>query len=69
MRIGGGATDVRRSPFTVADRILIAGGGGGKGYNYAYGGNGGLNATELDSDGPVIVYHMLLIFIIYYNYF
>jgi hypothetical protein len=30
---GGGATDVRVSPFTLDDRVLVAGGGGGAGYN------------------------------------
>ena len=28
---GGGASDVRRSPFGLADRVLIGGGGGGGG--------------------------------------
>jgi hypothetical protein len=29
---GGGATDVRRAPFTLNDRIAVAGGGGGAGF-------------------------------------
>eukprot|EP00598_Pedospumella_elongata_P007999 CAMPEP_0184967000 /NCGR_PEP_ID=MMETSP1098-20130426/526_1 /TAXON_ID=89044 /ORGANISM="Spumella elongata, Strain CCAP 955/1" /LENGTH=193 /DNA_ID=CAMNT_0027488391 /DNA_START=15 /DNA_END=593 /DNA_ORIENTATION=+ len=43
---GGGATDIRRSPYTLADRILIAGaGGGGSLREGAFGGDGGLNPT------------------------
>jgi hypothetical protein len=30
---GGGATDVRVSPFGINDRVVVAGGGGGAGYN------------------------------------
>lgn len=42
---GGGATDFRRSPYSLADRILIAGGGGGaSGVDKNAGGDGGLNA-------------------------
>ena len=44
---GGGATDIRRSPYTLVDRILIAGaGGGGSYYESAFGGDGGLNPTR-----------------------
>ena len=44
---GGGATDVRRSPFTLADRIIVEGGGGsGSGAVGSFGGDGGLNATR-----------------------
>ena len=43
---GGDATDVRLSPGTLSDRILVAGGGGGasgggSGYSAGRGGNGG----------------------------
>lgn len=30
---GGGASDIRISPFTLADRVVVAGGGGGNGFN------------------------------------
>jgi hypothetical protein len=30
---GGGATDVRLGPYTLDDRVIVAGGGGGAGYN------------------------------------
>lgn len=45
---GGGATDIRRSPYTLASRILIAGGGGGKGQAYydGFGGDAGVEATR-----------------------
>ena len=43
---GGGATDLRRHPYSLADRILIAGGGGGTGYYDAYGGDGGVDPTR-----------------------
>ncbi|HEX5910296.1 MAG TPA: glycine-rich protein, partial [Thermoleophilaceae bacterium] len=39
---GGGATDIRRAPYTEADRLAVAGGGGGSGSKEAAGG---------DSDG------------------
>ena len=43
---GGGATDIRRSPYTLADRILIAGAGGGSNIQEgSFGGDGGLNPT------------------------
>ncbi len=43
---GGGATDIRRSPYTLADRVLIAGAGGGAHFSRnSIAGNGGLNAT------------------------
>ena len=43
---GGGASDVRRSPYTLQDRLIVAGGGGGAGYEPQQypsniGGNGG----------------------------
>lgn len=37
---GGGATDIRRSPYALADRLIVAGGGGGGG------GNGGSNGGD-----------------------
>lgn len=37
---GGGATDVRRSPYGLADRLIVAGGGGGAGV-WSPGGPGG----------------------------
>lgn len=44
---GGGATDIRRFPYALETRVLIAGGGGGFGY-YAdsFGGDGGVEATN-----------------------
>ncbi|GAA1990173.1 hypothetical protein GCM10009838_61570 [Catenulispora subtropica] len=36
---GGGASEVRTAPYTLSDRLVIAGGGGGGG---AIGGNGGI---------------------------
>lgn len=43
---GGGATDIRRAPYTLADRVLVAGGGGGGGFNLdSLGGDGGIEAT------------------------
>lgn len=43
---GGGATDIRRYPYTLADRLLVAGGGGGGGGNGgSSGGSGGHIAT------------------------
>lgn len=38
---GGGATDIRRSPYGLADRIIVAGGGGGRGVEGGSGGAGG----------------------------
>lgn len=44
---GGGATDIRRSPFGLSDRLLVAGGGGGGGANGAsIGGAGGYPAGD-----------------------
>ena len=48
---GGGASDIRTSPFGLENRIVVAGGGGGSagncGYNSALGGNGGgLNGED-----------------------
>jgi len=39
---GGGASDIRRSPYTSADRLVVAGGGGGGGYENIGGHGGGL---------------------------
>jgi hypothetical protein len=38
---GGGSTDIRISPFGLANRIVIAGGGGGAGYTTYAGAHGG----------------------------
>ncbi len=38
---GGGASDIRRTPYSVNDRIVVAGGGGGGGYQNSSGGHGG----------------------------
>lgn len=43
---GGGATDVRVSPYTLEERILVAGGGGGSAYCGAQGGAGGYPGGE-----------------------
>lgn len=52
---GGGGTDIRRSPGTLADRILVAGGGGGAVSAAALGGNGGgvtgANGSGIGSGG------------------
>jgi hypothetical protein len=40
---GGGATDIRISPYDINSRIIVAGGGGGAGYNCA---------STLDGGGP-----------------
>ena len=39
--VGGGATDLRRAPAGLADRLVVAGGGGGSTRNGASGGAGG----------------------------
>lgn len=38
---GGGASDVRRAPYGLADRLIVAGGGGGLGSESAPGAGGG----------------------------
>lgn len=38
---GGGATDVRRTPYALADRLVVAGGGGGQGGKSTGSGNVG----------------------------
>lgn len=43
---GGGASDIRRTPYTNADRLLVAGGGGGGGYTTIGGNGGGLTAQD-----------------------
>ena len=43
---GGGATDIRRYPYSLEDRFLIAGGGGGGGYDTSFGGDGGVDTTR-----------------------
>jgi hypothetical protein len=54
---GGGATDIRRGAFALADRIVVAGGGGGDKSNSAVNGGGaggGLVAgTGLGTNGTV----------------
>lgn len=48
---GGGATDIRRAPYNLADRLVVAGGGGGGGYISSTVGIGGFpNGTD-DSGG------------------
>lgn len=39
---GGGASDIRRTPYANADRLVISGGGGGGGYTNIGGHGGGL---------------------------
>ncbi len=50
MEAGGGATDMRITGTTLANRIIVAGAGGGAGYLYTispYGGvGGGLNGGD-----------------------
>jgi hypothetical protein len=43
---GGGATDIRRAPYTNADRLVVAGGGGGGGYVNIGGHGGGLTGQD-----------------------
>ncbi len=47
---GGGGTDVRRAPYSLNDRIVVAGGGGGAGYwsnlHVVGGVGGGLNGGD-----------------------
>lgn len=46
---GGGATDIRRTPYAIADRLVVAGGGGGQGENdvtFSHGGYGGTNGSN-----------------------
>lgn len=47
---GGGATDIRRTPYALADRLVVAGAGGGAGGNNGQvttggGGNGGITGV------------------------
>jgi len=39
---GGGASDVRITPYALANRIIVAGGGGGQGWDPGAGGSGGV---------------------------
>lgn len=52
---GGGATDIRRAPFGLADRLLVAGGGGGAGGHSVSGQSvavrTGASAGEVGLDG------------------
>lgn len=54
---GGGASDIRRTPYTLNDRLMVAGGGGG-GYSFwsARGGNGGYPAGENGQRGTATQY-------------
>lgn len=38
---GGGASDIRRAPYALANRLIVGGGGGGQGYSNGAGGTGG----------------------------
>lgn len=46
---GGGSTDIRRSPYGLADRLAVAGGGGGSGGNN--GSDGAGDGGNADADG------------------
>lgn len=48
---GGGASDVRLSPYTLAERLLVAGGGGGTRGNRGLGGDGGYPAGTSGGGG------------------
>ena len=55
---GGGATDIRLFPYSLNDRIVVAGGGGGGAYNYSNtnydkGGNGGGTTGQAGFSGNV----------------
>lgn len=50
-RGGGGSSDVRRAPFALADRLVIAGGGGGASYQSE--GGGGAYPNGLASELPL----------------
>jgi prepilin-type N-terminal cleavage/methylation domain-containing protein len=50
---GGGATDIRRTPYGLADRIIVAGGGGGRGVENGVGGGGG-GLTGVAGSGGVV---------------
>lgn len=51
---GGGATDVRRYPYALADRLIVASGGGGGGGNG--GGHGGGGGAYVGGNGGVSPY-------------
>lgn len=48
---GGGASDVRRTPYALADRLATAGGGGGQGNGGAIGGAGGADTGGTGGPG------------------
>jgi hypothetical protein len=49
---GGGGTDVRRAPYNLGDRIVIAGGGGGAGaFGFSSGGVGGAGGEGTSANG------------------
>ena len=43
---GGGASDIRRSPYSTSDRLVVSGGGGGGGYQTVGGNGGGLTGQD-----------------------
>lgn len=45
---GGGASDVRRAPDGLTDRLIVAGGGGGQGYGGQAGAGGGVDGLAGD---------------------
>lgn len=47
---GGGASDVRTSPYSLSDRMIVAGGGGGQGWSSGVGGAGGGTSGEDGED-------------------
>jgi len=51
---GGGASDIRVSPYALANRVIVAGAGGGAGYNYgsAPNDNGGAGGGLTGGVGP-----------------
>jgi len=53
---GGGATDIRRSPYGLADRLVIAGGGGGAGGNDSKVNANGVGGTPAGGQGSVADY-------------
>ena len=48
---GGGASDVRRAPYGLGDRLIVGGGGGGAAPNFEAGGSGG-GLTGTAGAGP-----------------
>lgn len=50
---GGGASDVRRSPYALADRLVVAGAGGGAGGNDTLANTGGLGGYADGGTGTI----------------